>query len=102
MTPPQAVPRTADHADVGRSVPEPFTDPLSAVLPEGAARARTRLRLAGALLFGSGAVTLWSVLLAPDPDTSDHPALALCGAVRQSSSVSATTAKTAPQSASAG
>ena len=71
----------ADHADVGSSVPEPFTDPLSAVLPDGATRARTRLRIAGALLFGSGAVTLWSVLFAPDPDTADHPALAVCAAV---------------------
>jgi diguanylate cyclase (GGDEF)-like protein len=66
---------------VGQSVPEPFTDPLSAVLPDGAARARTRLRLAGALLFGSGAVTMAGVLFAPDPDAGDHPALALCAAV---------------------
>src|SRR5262245_25621773 len=67
--------------DVGRSVPEPFTDPLSAVLPDGAERARTRLRLAGALLFGAGGVTMGSVLFAPDPDTSDHPALAVCAAI---------------------
>jgi diguanylate cyclase (GGDEF)-like protein len=70
----------ADDAGVGRSAAEPFTDPLSAVLPDGAARARGRLRLAGALLFGSGAVTLAGVLFAPDPDTSDHPALAVCAA----------------------
>ncbi|HET8949778.1 MAG TPA: hypothetical protein VFN44_04680, partial [Solirubrobacteraceae bacterium] len=66
---------------MGSSVPEPFTDPLSAVLPDGAARARHRLRLAGALLFGSGAVTLGSVLFAPDPDVSDHPPLAVCAAL---------------------
>jgi diguanylate cyclase (GGDEF)-like protein len=71
----------ADDAGVGRSVPEPFTDPLSAVLPDGAARARTRLRIAGALLFGSGAVTMAGVLFAPDPDASDHPALAVCATV---------------------
>jgi diguanylate cyclase (GGDEF)-like protein len=66
---------------VGRSVPEPFTDPLSAALPDGGERARTRLRLAGTLLFGSGAVTLAGVLAAPDPDTSDHPALVACAGV---------------------
>jgi len=71
----------ADDAGVGRSVPQPFTDPLSAVLPDAGERARTRLRLAGALLFGSGAVTLGSVLFAPDPDVSDHPPLAVCAAL---------------------
>ena len=65
---------------MGPPVPEPFTDPLSAVLPDGGERARTRLRLAGALLFGSGAVTMAAVLVAPDPDKSDHPALAVCAA----------------------
>ncbi len=68
----------ADDAGVGRSVPEPFTDPLSAVLPDGGERARVRLRLAGALLFGAGSFTLAAVLAAPDPDASDHPALTGC------------------------
>ena len=71
----------ADDAGVGRSVPPPFTDPLSAVLPDGAARARSRLRMAGPLLFGSGAMTMAGVLFAPDPDASDHPALAVCAVV---------------------
>ena len=62
----------ADDAGVGLSVPEPITDPLSAVLPDGGERARTRLRLAGALLFGAGSLTLAAVLAAPDPDASDH------------------------------
>jgi diguanylate cyclase (GGDEF)-like protein len=66
---------------VGSSVPERFTDPLSAVLPDGGERARHRLRVAGALLFGAGAVTLGSVLLVPDPDVSDHPPLAVCAAI---------------------
>jgi diguanylate cyclase (GGDEF)-like protein len=77
MTAAQGIRRRADDADVGRSAPEPFTDPLSAVLPDGGERARTRLRQAGALLFGAGAVTLGAVLGAPDPDPSDHSALAL-------------------------
>ena len=81
MTPAQVVRRRADDAGVGRSVPAPFADPLSAVLPDGADRARSRLRLAGALLFGAGAVTMGSVLFAPDPDVSDHPALAACAIV---------------------
>jgi len=66
---------------VGRFVPEPFTDPLSAALPDGGDLARTRLRLAGALLFGSGAVTLVGVPAAPDADTGDHAALAICAGV---------------------
>ena len=70
----------ADDAGVGRSVLEPFTDPLSAVLPDGGERARARLRLAGALLFGAGSLTLAAVLAAPDPDASDHPALIACAA----------------------
>ena len=37
-----------------------------------------RLRLAGALLFGAGALTMAAVLAAPDPDTSDHTALGAC------------------------
>ncbi len=57
----------ADDAGVGRSVPEPFTDPLSAVLPDGGERARTRLRLAGALLFASGSVTLAPCSRRPTP-----------------------------------
>ena len=68
----------ADYAGVGLSVPEPFSDPLSAVLPDGGERARTRMRLAGALLFATGALTLAAVLAAPDPDPSDHPALIAC------------------------
>ncbi len=48
------------------------------MLPDGAERARVRLRLAGALLFGAGAFTLSAVLAAPDPDTSDHTALRAC------------------------
>jgi diguanylate cyclase (GGDEF)-like protein len=63
---------------VGPSAPEPFTDPLSAVLPDGGERARKRLRLAGALLFAAGALTMAAVLAAPDPDASDHPALTAC------------------------
>jgi hypothetical protein len=47
-------------------------------MPEGGARARVRLRLAGALLFGAGSVTLAAVLAAPDPDVSDHRALGVC------------------------
>jgi diguanylate cyclase (GGDEF)-like protein len=66
---------------VGTSVPERFSDPLSAVMPDGGERARTRLRLAGALLFAAGAFTMTSVLAAPDPDASDHPALAACTVV---------------------
>ena len=57
-----------------------ISDPLSAAEPDWAARARRRLRYAGALLFGAGAVTLAAVLTAPDPDSSDHPALWACGA----------------------
>ena len=50
-----------------------ISDPLSGTSPDGGERARARLRLFGALLFGAGAVTLASVLTAPDPDPSDHP-----------------------------
>jgi hypothetical protein len=50
-------------------------------MPDGGARARLRLRLAGALLFGAGSVTLAAVLAAPDPDASDHAALTTCVAV---------------------
>jgi diguanylate cyclase (GGDEF)-like protein len=66
---------------VGTSVPERFSDPLSAAVPDGGARARVRLRLAGALLFGAGALTMGAVLAAPDPDTSDHAALGACAIV---------------------
>ena len=59
---------------MGTSVPERISDPLQ---PEGGERACARLRHAGALLFGAGAVTLGAVLGAPDPDASDHRALAL-------------------------
>jgi diguanylate cyclase (GGDEF)-like protein len=47
-------------------------------MPDGGARARVRLRLAGALLFGAGALTMTAVLAAPDPDTSDHATLGTC------------------------
>ena len=65
---------------MGSSVPERFSEPLSAAMPDGAQRARTRLRLGGALLFGAGAVTMAAVLTAPDPDASDHAALTACAA----------------------
>ena len=58
-----------------------ISDPLNDFSPEAGARARTRLRLAGTLLFGVGAVTLASVLAAPDPDPSDHRALLTCAAI---------------------
>jgi diguanylate cyclase (GGDEF)-like protein len=63
---------------VGATAPERITDPLSAVQPDAGERARTRLRQAGALLFGAGAVTLGAVLGAPDPDVTDHTALGAC------------------------
>ena len=66
---------------VGTSVPERFSDPLSAAMPDGGTRARVRLRLAGALLFGAGSLTLAAVLAAPDPDTSDHASLIACAVV---------------------
>ena len=53
-------------------------DPLSAGEHDGGARARVRMRLAGALLLAAGAVTTALVLVAPDPDRSDHAALAVC------------------------
>src|SRR3954453_1645617 len=55
-----------------------ISDPLSGASPDGGQRARARLRLFGALLFGAGAVTLAAVLTAPDPDPSDHHSLLLC------------------------
>ena len=58
-----------------------ISDPLSSGEPGGDARARTRLRLCGAGLLGAGAVTLASVLVAPDPDPSDHGRLLVCAAV---------------------
>jgi diguanylate cyclase (GGDEF)-like protein len=61
--------------------PERFSDPLSATQPDAERSAREHLRLAGTLLFGAGAVTLAAVLAAPDPDPSDHPALAACALV---------------------
>ena len=63
---------------MGTAAPERITDPLSAVQPDAGERARSRLRQAGALLFGAGAVTLGAVLGAPDPDVSDHAALGAC------------------------
>src|SRR5918998_299637 len=58
-----------------------ISDPLSFGEPGGGARARARLRLAGAGLLAAGAVTLASVLAAPDPDPSDHGRLLICAAV---------------------
>jgi diguanylate cyclase (GGDEF)-like protein len=58
-----------------------ISDPLNSISPDAGARARTRLRLSGALLFGAGAVTLAFVLAAPDPDPSDHRALLICAAI---------------------
>ena len=58
-----------------------ITDPLSGSAPDAGLRARARLRLSGALLFGAGAVTLAAVLTAPDPDPSDHRSLLICAAV---------------------
>ncbi len=66
---------------VGTSVPERFSDPLSASMPDGGDRARTRLRLASAVLLLAGALTLAAVLVAPDPDPSDHHALGISAAV---------------------
>ena len=42
------------------------------------ASAQQRLRHAGALLFGAGAMTLGLITFTPDPDPSDHRALLLC------------------------
>jgi len=58
-----------------------ISDPLNGIAPDAGARARTRLRLSGTLLFGAGAVTLAAVLVAPDPDPSDHGALLVCAAI---------------------
>jgi diguanylate cyclase (GGDEF)-like protein len=67
--------------------PQRIIDPLSGGDPEGGPGAPGRLRLAGALLFGTGAFTLAAVLTAPDPDPSDHRALAICGALYAIASV---------------
>ena len=58
-----------------------ISDPLAGAGPDAPARARDRLRLAGALLFSAGAVTLAAVLTAPDPDPSDPRPLLICAVV---------------------
>jgi diguanylate cyclase (GGDEF)-like protein len=58
-----------------------ITDPLTGIAPDAGTRALARFRLAGALLFGCGGVTLAAVLTAPDPDPSDHGSLLICAAV---------------------
>jgi len=52
-------------------------DPSRPVDDRHDASAQRRLRHAGALLFGAGALTLGLVILSPDPDASDHRALLL-------------------------
>lgn len=54
-----------------------ITDPLSAGQPEAGSIARRRLRCTAAALYAAAAFTQAGVLLAPDPDPSDHAGLAL-------------------------
>src|ERR1700748_1904393 len=60
--------------------PLAITDPLSAGQADRGAVARDRLRRTGAILYLAAAVTQVGVLLAPDPDPSDHTGLALVAA----------------------
>jgi hypothetical protein len=60
--------------------PIAITDPLS-VGHDRQAVARDRLRRAASWLYGTCAVTLLFVLVAPDPDPSDHLGLAAIGVV---------------------
>src|SRR6059058_254543 len=62
-----------------RMGPMAVTDPLSAGHADRRAVARTRLRQTGAGLFATAGLVQLVVLLAPDPDPSDHAALAAVG-----------------------
>lgn len=55
------------------------TDPLSAGHADRRAVACRRLRRTGAWLFATAGLVQLAVLLAPDPDPSDHAALAVAG-----------------------
>ncbi|MGZ6641648.1 MAG: GGDEF domain-containing protein [Solirubrobacteraceae bacterium] len=58
-----------------------ITDPLSAGHADRHSVARERLRRTGAALYGVAGLVQLAVLLAPDPDTSDHTGLAVIGVV---------------------
>ena len=53
-------------------------DPSRPVDDRHGPSAQRRLRHAGALLFGAGAMTLGLITFTPDPDPSDHRALLVC------------------------
>jgi diguanylate cyclase (GGDEF)-like protein len=63
------------RAAVVSSSPTAITDPLTAGHADRPATARGRLRRTGAWLFAAAAVTQLLVLLAPDPNPSDHGGL---------------------------